>query len=105
MKTGLKIRWTAEATKNLEGIIVYLEANWTSKELKSFFQKFEKQLIIISNFPEAYPLSMEKKKIHRCVFTKHLTISYTIENEFIVLLSIFDTRRQPSKEKNKRAGG
>ena len=105
MKTGLRIRWTEEATKNLEDIVVYIEANWSSKELKKLFRKFEKQLIIISNFPEAFPHSLKKKKIHRCVFTNHLTIYYTIENEFIVLLSIFDTRQQPSKIRNKRAGG
>ena len=43
MKSGLKIRWTEEATKNLENIIIYLETNWTPKELKKFFQKLEKQ--------------------------------------------------------------
>ena len=44
MKNGLKIRWTEEATKNLESIIIYLESNWTDKELKRFFQKLEKQM-------------------------------------------------------------
>jgi plasmid stabilization system protein ParE len=64
MKNGLKIRWTEEATKNLESIIIYLESNWTPKELKRFFQKLEKQLLLLSNFPEAYPLSRYKKGIH-----------------------------------------
>ena len=67
MKNGLKIRWTEEATKNLESIIIYLESNWTEKELKRFFQKFEKQILILSNFPEAYPHSQNKKGIHQCV--------------------------------------
>ena len=55
MKSGLKIRWTEEATNNLENIIAYLEANRTSKEITKFFQKLEKQLILLSLFPEAYP--------------------------------------------------
>lgn len=99
MKSGLKIRWTEEATKNLESIIEYLETNWTSKEVKKFFQKLEKQLLLLSIFPEAYSLSLKKKKIHRCVFTKNLTIYYTVDEEFLVLLSIFDTRQHPSKVK------
>jgi plasmid stabilization system protein ParE len=99
MKSGLKIRWTAEATNNLEGIIFYLEANWTSKELKRFFQKLEKQLLILSVFPEAYPLSLKRKKIRRCVFTENLTIYYIVGEEVLVLLSFFDTRQQPSKVK------
>jgi plasmid stabilization system protein ParE len=99
MKSGLKIRWTEEATKNLESIIEYLKTNWTSKEVKKFFQKLEKQLLLLSIFPEAYPLSLKKKKIHRCVLTKNLTIYYTVDEEFLVLLSIFDTRQHPSKVK------
>lgn len=99
MKSGLKIRWTDEATINLESIIVYLESNWKSKEIKRFFQKLEKQLHILSTFPEAYPLSMKKEKVHRCVVSKHLTIYYTIEDECLVLLSLFDTRQHPSRAK------
>lgn len=39
MKSGLKIRWTEEASNNLDSIITYLEDNWTSKELTRFFTK------------------------------------------------------------------
>jgi plasmid stabilization system protein ParE len=44
MKNILRIRWTEEATKDLENIILYLEANWTEKELKTFFTKLENNL-------------------------------------------------------------
>jgi plasmid stabilization system protein ParE len=99
MKSGLKIRWTEEATNNLESIIIYLESNWTSKELTKFFHKLEKQLLLLSLFPEAYPFSIRRRTIHRCVLSKNLTIYYTVENECLVLLSIFDTRQHPSKMK------
>jgi len=99
MKSGLKIRWTVEATINLESIIIYLESNWTSKELTKFFKKLEKQLLLLSLFPQAYPFSIRRRKIHRCIFSKNLTIYYTIEKEYLVLLSIFDTRQHPSKMK------
>ena len=99
MKSGLKIRWTEEATNNLEKIIAYLEANWTSKEITKFFQKVEKKLILLSLFPEAYPISLKRRKIHRCVLAKNTTIYNTIKDEYLVLLSIFDTRQKPSKRK------
>ena len=99
MKNGLKIRWTEEATKNLENIIIYLETDWTNKELKKFFQKLEKQLLLLSIFPEAYPLSQKKKSIHRCVLTKNLAIYYTVKDDSLVLLSLFDTRQDPAKLK------
>ena len=99
MKNGLKIRWTEEATKNLENIIIYLETNWRTKELKKFFQKLEKQLLLLSIFPEAYPLSQKKKIIHRCVLTKNLTIYYTVKDDSLILFSLFDTRQDPAKLK------
>ena len=99
MKSGLKIRWTEEAANNPDNIISYLEAGWTDKELKKFFLKFEKQLLLISIFPESYPISSEKKTIHRCVMTKNLSIYYTVKDEYLVLLSIFDTRQNPLKLK------
>jgi plasmid stabilization system protein ParE len=99
MKNGLKIRWTDEAINNLESIIVYLESNWTSKELTKFFVKLEKQIQLLSFYPEAYPPSPKCNNVHRCVFSKHLTIYYTVENDHLILLSIFDTRQDPSKLK------
>ena len=99
MKSGLEIRWTEEATKNLDSIIIYLETNWTNKELTRFFTKLEKQISILSIFPEAFPISKKKSQVHRCVFMKQLTIYYAIENEHLVLLSIFDNRQNPSKLK------
>jgi len=97
MKNGLKIRWTEEATKNLESIVAYLESNWTPKELKKFFRKLEKQLLILSLFPEAYPISLKKKQVHRCVFSKNLTIYYITADDSLIILSLFDTRQDPSK--------
>lgn len=99
MKSGLKIRWTEEASNNLDSIITYLEDNWTTKELTRFFTKLEKQISILSIFPEAFPISKKKSRVHRCVFMKQLTIYYTIENEHLVLLSIFDNRQNPNKIK------
>jgi addiction module RelE/StbE family toxin len=99
MKNGLKIRWAEEATKNLENIIIYLETNWTNKEINKFFHKLEKQLLLLSIFPEAYPLSQKKNSIHRCFITKNLTIYYTVKDDSIVLLSLFDTRQAPARLK------
>lgn len=97
MKNILRIRWSEEASNNLENIVKYFESNWSEKELKSFFLKLEKQLELISIFPQAYPLSAFTNKIHRCVFMENLSIYYIIDNESIILLSIFDTRQDPKK--------
>lgn len=97
MRDSLKIRWTEEAARNLENIIQYLEDNWSEKEIKQLFAKLEKQLELLSLFPHAYLVSSKRKKIRRCVFTKNLTIYYTIKNEFLILLTLFDSRQHPKK--------
>ncbi len=99
MQNGLKIKWTDESTKNLESIVTYLESNWTQKELKRFFRKLEKQLYILSLFPEAYPISHKKKNVHRCVLLKNLTLYYSVADGSIIILSLFDTRQDLSKLK------
>ena len=105
MKNILKIRWTEEATNNLDSIVLYLEANWSENELKSFFRKLEKQLELLSIYPQAYPVSLKRMKVRRCVFTKNLAIYYTVDNGSIILLSIFDTRQHPGKLKFKTVRG
>lgn len=99
MKSGLKIKWSLEAVQNLDSIIAYLEENWTHKEISKFITKFEKQLSIISTFPFAYPISKKKKNVHRCVMSKNITVYYTIREETVFLLSIFDSRQDPKKLK------
>jgi plasmid stabilization system protein ParE len=100
MKDSLKIRWTEEAAQNLEIIVHYLEANWSEKEIRQLFAKLEKQLELLSLFPHAYPVSSKRRKIRRCVFTKNLTIYYAIEDGFLILLSLFDSRQHPQKNKS-----
>lgn len=36
MKSGYKILWTDHALSELENTVIYLEENWTERELKCF---------------------------------------------------------------------
>jgi plasmid stabilization system protein ParE len=93
MQNGLKIKWTEESVDNLNAIIGYLQRHWTNKELTDFFSKLEKQLVIISLFPEAFPL-FEEMQLRRCVLTKQTSINYIIEEQHVVILSLFDNRKE-----------
>lgn len=99
MKNGLRIEWSDEAIINLETIISYFEFRWTNSELKDFAKSLEKQLKIISTHPKAFPISIKRKSVHRCVMSKQTSIYYTIDSERIVLLSLFDNRMNPEKLK------
>jgi hypothetical protein len=48
MKNGYEIHWTNNALIELENIILYLEANWTEKEIRNLAMEIEKTVLLIS---------------------------------------------------------
>ena len=65
MKNGYKILWTAFALKELEKTIEYLEENWTEKELRTLAESIEEKLALISQNPNLFQASDNKKNIRR----------------------------------------
>lgn len=57
MGSDYKIFWTAEAIDNLSSILGYLEERWTHKEVDHFKYKLTKQLNLIVQNPELFPVS------------------------------------------------
>ena len=57
---ALEIEWTETAEHQLDGIIEYLEANWTTKEIKQFFNKLEQGVETIRNRPQQQKKSLRK---------------------------------------------
>ena len=99
MKSGYDIDWSDEALNNLSQIIHYLETNWTEKELKKFFQRLDKVLLLISKNPQLFSLTNKRKKVRRCIFSKQTSIYYKFEDEKIFLVTLFDNRQDPKKLK------
>jgi len=99
MKSGYRIEWADEAKMNLDLIIDYLTINWTDREIQNFYRKLDDILIIISKNPFAFPQSDLKSNIRRCVMTEQTTIYYEIKSDSIVLLSLFDARKNPKSLK------
>ncbi len=99
MSNTYSVTWTDEAIQNLNGITNYLEQNWSLKEKSDFFKKLEKRLVIIKQYPEIFPSSQKSVNIRHSVLTEQITIYYSVENQIIRILSIFDTRQHPSKLK------
>jgi plasmid stabilization system protein ParE len=97
MQSGYKIFWTREALRNLEGIINYLEKNWTEREIRNFIKKLDKRLDLISLNPKLFPKSDIKRNVRKSVLSKHAVIYYIIEEEFIKIVTLFDPRQHLSK--------
>jgi plasmid stabilization system protein ParE len=99
MKNGYKILWSKRAFEDLDGILNYLEENWTKKEVRKFVSKLHKRLILLSFFPKLYSESHQKKNVRKSVLTKQVVIYYSLNNNVVELIRLFDSRQQPSKLK------
>ncbi len=92
----LKIKWTRNAEIELAQILDYLEKQWTNMELRKFATLLEKNLSIITLFPRIFPASTQNNSVRRCIVSKQTSLYYKVEQDKIIVLSLFDNRRNPS---------
>ena len=98
MKNGYKILWTDHALDELKSTLEYLEENWSEKVIKKFVYKLEYTISLISKNPKIYPIS-NKKNVRRAVLERLISIYFRINGETIEILSLFQNRRSPKKNK------
>ncbi|RIJ50439.1 type II toxin-antitoxin system RelE/ParE family toxin [Maribellus luteus] len=84
-----KLIWTKEAVDNLEKILSYLEEKWTERETQQFKKRLSKQLELILQFPEMFPVSTYNPKLRKAVLSKQTTLFYKLDGERLYLVSIF----------------
>ena len=95
---ALNIRWTTKADIKLDQLIIYLESEWGESVVKAFMRKLYDFLEILSEFPEIGSMQYPEKRIRGFALTKQVTIFYKIDNNYIILLDIYDNRSDPKKK-------
>jgi hypothetical protein len=95
---ALKINWTAEARQTHESVIIYLQEEWTDKEVKNFIKRTNYLILHISEHPYLYKAS-GYNNIRKAVIGKQNSLIYLIQNEEIFLLTFWDNRQNPLKNK------
>jgi plasmid stabilization system protein ParE len=93
-----KIIWSPTAKITFNQILEYLETAWTDREIRNFIERTEQVLNSISSNPSLYS-SSSKKRIHRCVIVKQVSLFYQEGNNDIELLIFWDNRKDPVKLK------
>ncbi|MFN6064378.1 MAG: type II toxin-antitoxin system RelE/ParE family toxin [Bacteroidota bacterium] len=83
--------------KNGYKTIEYLEENWTEKELRTLAESIEEKLALISQNPNLFQASDNKKNIRRVVIQTYNTLYYRFENEQIEIISFFSNRQNPKR--------
>lgn len=100
MRNTYKLIWSDEALQNLKGIVEYLEARWTNREIRKFAQLLDHQLNLIRDNPLLFPKSEVSEGFRKAVISKQVSIYYQILKHEVHIISVFDTRQNPSKLKN-----
>jgi plasmid stabilization system protein ParE len=95
---ALKIRWAQEARSTYDNVLRYLKENWTDKEIARFVAKTSSILTVISHQPYLFKES-NHKKVRKAVINKQNSLFYLVRDTEIYLLSFWDNRRDPKKNK------
>ncbi len=94
-----KIEYSRLANDQLINILNYLNKNWGVKTADDFEVKFLKKIGHLIINPNLGRPAFKKSSV-RCInLTKHNKLYYSIRKETIFLISIFDNRQNPSKNK------
>ena len=93
------IIWSPLAVNDLENLLDYLHQSWNEQVVLRFITEIETLLSNISKHPKQFPLVNKKRKVRKCVVSKHNTLFYRESKNGIELLRIFDTRQNPKKLK------
>jgi plasmid stabilization system protein ParE len=87
--------WAPLAEHDFELILDYVYQDWGADITRKFIEKIEKLTEQILINPKQFPLINRKRKIRKCVVTKHNTLIYRERKGFVEILRIFDTRQDP----------
>ena len=90
-----QIIWSPLAEGDFASILEYLNKNWDQKVAANFIDLTENIIDHISINPIQYPIIFKKKRIRKCVLTKHNSLFYRELKSKVEILRIYDTRQDP----------
>ena len=93
------IEWSPRAKDELHETVNYLLQNWSEKTADMFLIRLDKLIDTIKRNPEAYPKTAARLGVRRCVVSKQNSLYYRVDEEKLVILTIFDSRQDPRKLK------
>jgi plasmid stabilization system protein ParE len=88
--------WSPLSENDFENILDYLDKNWGIKVASNFIDLVENLIDQISINPRQFPICYKRKKVRKCVLTKHNILYYRDGKLNIEILRIYDTRQDPT---------
>ncbi len=90
-----QITWSHLAENDFANILDFLNKNWERQVALNFIDVIENVLNQISINPKQFPICYKRRKVRKCVLTKHNTLFYRDTRLSIEILRIYDTRQDP----------
>jgi plasmid stabilization system protein ParE len=83
----------------LTALLNYLEAEWNKEVAKQFLQKLDKRLATLKMQPYIGSPSQSIKDVRGILITKHNKLFYKVTKNTIIVLTMYDTRIDPKKNR------
>lgn len=80
-------------------LLEYLEKNWGKKVADEFKERVDKKILQLSETPNIGKDGRQVSNVKRIVITKHNKLFYMIKSKTIYLITLFDIRQDPQKNK------
>ncbi|MEJ0102243.1 MAG: type II toxin-antitoxin system RelE/ParE family toxin [Bacteroidota bacterium] len=93
-----QIIWTAEADKDFHSIIKYLKKHWSDYSAEKFAVRILKKIERIAQMPYD-PRFTSQPNVQMIKLDKKNVLFFTIENNHLVLLSIYPYKKDITKSK------
>jgi plasmid stabilization system protein ParE len=78
---ALAIKWTPQAEKGLDGVLLYLEKFWSIKEILQLEEKIKQVISLIIIYPELFPKSETYPLLHKAIIDKNNYLVYRINTQ------------------------
>ena len=95
----LPVVWSVRFEKDFAAVANYLFENLGVNKVQEVHDEIVSITNQISLMLEMFPPTKKKAKTRYAVVTTQLTIFYKIHKKEITLITLFDTRQNPSKRK------
>ncbi len=85
--------------KKSEQIAIWIELNWSKKSADKFVSILYKKSIQLRKFPFLGQTCKNNHTTRRLLITKHNKLYYRIKGKTIYVITLFDTRQNPKKNR------
>ena len=94
-----KIKQSKLFVKKVAKLLEYLEKIWGKKVADEFKRNLDKKMLRLIDVPNVGKNSTKVYDVQWILITKHNKLYYQVKEEIIYIITLFDTRQNPKKNR------